>query len=198
VFITAGEATSSIEPATITAPAGRVVTLNTASLPSLPEGRYGILVATVETPTDLGGVGVSDDIVVEQVISRGDGKTLGTSVVLGIPTSAASTSWVAPSGATAGLDGTFVVLNTTADAGSISVQSVGPAGAMALSGLDNIVVPGGGLVTITLPIGLPAGELILRASVPVIIERLLARGHDLIGRSAVMALPLVPSPVTAS
>lgn len=198
VFITTGEATSSIEPATITAPAGRVVTLNTASLPSLPEGRYGILVSTVETPADLEAVGISDHIVVEQVVSRGDGKTVSTSVVFGMPTSAASTTWMAPSGATAGLDGTFVILNTTADAASISVQSVGPAGAMAISGLDNIVVPGSGLVTITLPVGLPVGEIILQASAPVIIERLLARGHDLIGRSAVMALPLIPSPVTVS
>ncbi|MHB1130353.1 MAG: DUF5719 family protein, partial [Ilumatobacteraceae bacterium] len=198
VFITSGEDTSSIDPATITAPAGRVVTLNTASLPSLPNGRYGILVATVDIPADLGAAGISDDIVVEQVINRGDGKTVGTSVVLGMPTSAASTTWVAPSGATGGLDGVFVVLNTTADAATISVQSVGPAGAVALSGLDSIALPGSGLVTITLPVGLPVGELILRATSPVIIERLLSRGHDLVGRSAVMALPLVPSPVTSS
>lgn len=198
VFIAVGDATSSIEPATITAPAGRVVTLNTASLPSLPNGRYGILVATVDFSNDFGGAENSEDIVVEQVINRGDGKTAGTSVVLGVPASAASTTWVAPSGATGGLEGAFVVLNTTADSAVISVQSVGPAGAVALSGLDSIVLPGSGLVTITLPVGLPIGEIILRATSPIIVERLLTRGHDLIGRSAVMALPLVPSPVTVS
>lgn len=198
LFITSGEAESSIEPATITAPAGRVVTLNTTSLPSLPNGRYGILVATLEIPTNLGVTGGTDGIVVEQVINRGDGRTVGTSVVLGMPASAASTTWVAPSGATAGLDGTFVVLNTTADVASIGVLSVGPAGAMALSGLESIVVPGSGFVAITLPSGLPVGEIILRASVPVIVQRLLSRGHDLVGRSAVMALPLIPSPVATS
>jgi len=195
LFITSGEATSSIEPATITAPAGRVVTLNTSSLPSLPDGRYGILVASVDVPTDLGVANSSDQIVVEQVINRGDGKTVGTSVVLGMPAAAASTTWVAASGTTAGLDGTIVVLNTTSDAATISVQSVGPAGAVALSGLESIVVPASGLVLITVPIGLPIGELIFRATSPVIIQRLLTRGHDLFGRSAVMALPLVPSPV---
>lgn len=196
VFITTGEVTASIEPATITAPAGRVVTLNTASLPSLPNGRYGILVATADIPTDLGAAGTPDDIVVEKVVNRGDGKTIGTSVVLGMPTSAISTTWVAPSGTTAGLDDALVVLNTTADVATIGVQSIGPAGAVALSGLESIVVPGSGLVTITLPAGLPVGELILRASALVVIERLFARGHDLVGRSAVMAIPLVPSPVT--
>ncbi|MEK7410337.1 MAG: DUF5719 family protein [Actinomycetota bacterium] len=203
IFITNGDAASGLEPATITAPAGRVVTLNTASLPTLPDGRYGILVAMVETSADqtltaLGVTDTVDNIVVEQVINRGDGKSVGTSVVLGVPTSAASTTWVAPSGATAGLDGTFVVLNTTADSASISVESVGPAGAVALSGLESIVMPASGLVTITLPVGLPVGELILRATVPVIVERLLGRGHDLVGRSTVMALPLIPSPVTVS
>lgn len=196
VFITSGQATSSLEPATITAPAGRVVTLNTASLPSLPSGRYGILVATVEVPTDLGAFGSPDQIVVEQVINRSDGNTVGTSVVLGMPATAASTTWVAVSGTTAGLEDTIVVLNTTSNEATISVQSVGPAGAVALSGLEAVALPESGFVLITVPIGLPSGELIFRATSPVIVQRLLSRGHELVGRSAVMALPVVPSPVT--
>ncbi len=196
LFITSGEANSSIEPATITASAGRVVTLNTASLPSLPDGRYGILVASVDIPTDLGTVSSSDHVVVEQVINRSDGKTVGTSVVLGMPAAAASTTWVAVSGTTSGLEGTIVVLNTTSDAATASVQSVGPAGAVAVSGLESIAIPESGLVLITVPFGFPVGELIIRATSPVIIQRLLTRGHDLFGRSAVMALPIIPSPVT--
>jgi len=196
LFIAAGDAASSIEPATITAPAGRVVTFNTVSLPSLPDGRYGILVASVSIPADLEAPDNSENVVVEQVISRSDGKTVGTSVVLGIPTSAASTTWVAPSGMTVGIDVAFVVLNTTSNTASISVQSIGPAGAVALSGFESIEVPASGLITISLPTGIPVGEL-LRATYPVIIERLLARGHDLVGRSAVMALPLIPSPVVS-
>jgi len=196
LFITSGEAASSLEPATITAPAGRVVTLNTASLPSLPNGRYGILVATVAVPTDLGIFSSPDQIVVEQVVNRGDGNTVGTSVVLGMPAAAASTTWVAASGTTAGLEDTIVVLNTTSNAATISVQSVGPAGAVALSGLEAVAVPESGLALITVPIGLPIGELIFRATTPVIVQRLLSRGHELFGRSAVMALPIVPSPVS--
>ncbi|MEO8162768.1 MAG: DUF5719 family protein [Ilumatobacteraceae bacterium] len=195
LFITSGEAASSLEPATITAPAGRVVTLNTASLPSLPSGRYGILVATVSVPTDL-GILSPDQIVVEQVINRSDGNKVGTSVVLGIPAAAASTTWVAASGTTAGLEDTIVVLNTTSNAATISVLSVGPAGAVALSGLDAVAVPASGLTLISVPIGLPIGELIFRATSPVIVQRLLSRGHDLVGRVAVMALPLIPSPIT--
>lgn len=198
LFIASGDASLSIDPATITAPAGRVVTLNTASLPSLPDGRYGILVASVDIPTDLGVVSSSDYVVVEQVINRSDGKTVGTSVVLGMPAAVASTTWVATSGTTAGLEGTIVVLNTTSDAATVSVQSIGPAGAVAISGLESIAVPESGIVLITVPIGLPLGELIIRATSPVIIQRLLARGHDLFGRSAVMALPIVPSPVIGS
>ena len=196
LFITSGEANSNTEPATITAPAGRVVTLNTASLPSLPDGRYGILVSSVDVSTDLGADRNSDHVVVEQVINRSDGKTVGTSVVLGMPATAASTTWVAASGTTAGLEGTIVVLNTTSDAATASVQSIGPAGAVAISGLESIAIPESGLVLITVPLGLPVGELIIRATSPIIVQRLLARGHDLFGRSAVMAVPIIPSPVT--
>jgi len=193
LFITTGEVSSSIEPATITAPAGRVVTFDTASLPSLPDGRYGILVAVVDSPSDL-EASTADQIVVEQIINRGEGSLVGTSVVLGMPTTAASTTWVAPSGTTAGLEDSIVVLNTTSDPATVSVQSVGPAGAVAISGLENIVVAQSGLTLISVPNGLPVGQLILRATTPVIVQRLLARGHDLPGRSAVMAIPVIPSP----
>lgn len=195
LFITTGEVSSSIEPATITAPAGRVVTFNTASLPSLPDGRYGILVAVVDSPSDLEVVSKADQIVVEQVINRGEGSLVGTSVVLGVPTAAASTTWVAPSGTTAGLEHSIVVLNTTSDAATVTVQSIGPAGAVAISGLENIVIAESGLTLISVPIGLPVGQLILRATTPVIVQRLLDRGHELPGRSAVMAIPVIPSPI---
>ncbi len=195
LFIATGEVSSSIEPATITAPAGRVVTFNTASLPSLPDGRYGILVAVVDSPSDLGVLSTVDQIVVEQIINRGEGSLVGTSVVLGMPTSSASTTWIVPSGTTAGLEDSIVVLNTTSDPATVTVQSIGPAGAVAISGLENIVIAESGLTLISVPNGLPVGQLILRATTPVIVQRLLARGHDLPGRSAVMAIPVVPSPI---
>ena len=205
LFLAAGDAAAAISPATITAPAGRVVTLDTGKLPSLPDGRYGILVATsdmgVAATNEAAGkdeVKLPDDIVVEQVINRRDGNSVATSVVLGMPASAASTTWFAPSGVSVGLEGAVVVLNTTAIEASISVQSVGPAGAVPLTGLDNVVVPASGVVTITVPVGLPVGEIIFQATAPVIVQRLLSRGHDLIGRSAVHALPLIPITVVPS
>ena len=201
VFIASGDIAAAVEPATITAPAGRVVTLDTGKLPSLPDGRYGILVAISDIGVAAGMEATGSDathaldgIVVEQVVNRRDGNTVATSVVLGMPASAASTTWFAPSGVTAGLEGAVVVLNTTANAASISVQSVGPAGAVALTGLESVAIPGSGMATITVPVGLPEGEIIFRATEPVIVQRLLSRGHDLSGRVAVHALPLVPMP----
>lgn len=197
VFIAAGDTGAAIEPAVITAPAGRVVTIDTSKLPTLPDGRYAILVAV----TAVDGVTqdlAADQIVVEQVKNRRDGNAVATSVVLGMPASAASTTWFAPSGVAAGLDGALVVFNTTAQDASISVQSVGPAGAVPLSGLEKVVVPASGVVAITVPVGLPMGELIFQASAPVIVQRLLPRGHDLIGRSAVHALPLISATATSA
>lgn len=205
VFITSGDAAAALAPATITAPAGRVVTLDTGKLPSLPDGRYGILVAISEIGVGAGNkttgsdaTKVQDDIVVEQVVNRRDGNTVATSVVLGMPASAASTTWFAPSGVSAGLEGAVVVLNTTSDEASISVQSVGPAGAVPLTGLDKVVVPGSGMAIITVPVGVPEGEIIFQATAPVIVQRLLSRGHELTGRIAVHALPLVPMPVAST
>jgi len=205
VFIASGDAAAALTPATITAPAGRVVTLDTGKLPSLPDGRYGILVATSDMGIAAGNettgsdaTKMLDDIVVEQVKNRRDGNKVATSVVLGMPASAASTTWFAPSGVSAGLEGAVVVLNTTADEASISVQSVGPAGAVPLTGLDKVVVPASGIVIITVPVGLPRGEIIFQATAPVIVQRLLSRGHELIGRSAVHALPLIPMPVAST
>lgn len=205
VFIASGDATAALEPATIIAPAGRVVTFDTGKLPSLPDGRYGILVAISDIVNSAGNettggdaTELQDGIVVEQVVNRRDGNVIATSVVLGMPATAVSTTWFAPSGITAGLEGAVVVLNTTADEASISVQSVGPAGAVPITGLDKVVLPASGMAFITVPIGLPGGEIILQATVPVVVQRLLSRGHELIGRVAVHALPLIPMPIVST
>ena len=65
---------------------------------------------------------------------------------------------------------------------------------MALTGLDNVAILGSGMAIITVPVGLPKGEIIFRATEPVIVQRLLSRGHDLSGRVAVHAIPLVSMP----
>ena len=75
----------------------------------------------------------------------------------------------------------------------MSVLQVGPAGAVVLGGLESLILPAGGVLSIGVPPGLPSAQIIVQASVAVVVQRLLLRGNDLIGRSAVLALPHLPS-----
>ena len=188
VFVNGSDSANSIEPFLITAPAHRVTTVDTGAIPNLPAGRYGIIVSTNDQ--DLGD---SLGVVVEQVINRRDGNTVGTSVVFGAPHNSGSTTWSAPSGVTAS-DDALQVMNTTAQEATVSVLQVGPAGAVVLGGLEALVLPAGGVLSIGVPPGLPDAQIIVQATTTVVVQRLLLRGHDLFGRSAVLALPHLPSP----
>ena len=189
VFLNGASPDAAIEPALITAPARRVTVLDTGSLATLPAGRYGIVVGVndLDATDDTG-------VIVEQVISRRVGDTVGTSVVLGTPGDAVSTRWSAPSGVTPGLEDAVVVVNTTPTEATISVAQVGPAGVVSIAGLESVTLPGGGTAVLAIPIGATAGEVIVTASQPVAVQRLLTRGHGLVGRAAAPMLPHLPMP----
>ena len=192
LFVNGVDPNSQIEPATLTAPSGRVTVFETSSLPNLPNGRYGIIVSTVGDPGQ-----TSPEVVVEQVLNRRVGNTVGTSVVLGAPFGVSSTMWIAPSGVSSGVDDGLVVLNATPVDGVLSVAQIGPAGEIAITGLESIQIGASGFSVIPIPAGISNGEVVLRATVPVVVQRMLNRGHDLAGRSAVLALPVIPSPEVA-
>jgi hypothetical protein len=193
MFVNGASSDAQIEPASLTAPAGRVTLFDTGSLPGVPNGRYGIIVSSIGAPG-----AQATGVVVEQVINRRVGNTVGTSVVLGAPMGATSTVWVAPSGVSSGIEDSLVVLNATPLDGTVTVSQIGPAGEVAIAGLESIVLPASGLVAIPVPAGIANGEIVIRASIPVVVQRMLLRGHDLIGRSAVLALPTIPSPEVGS
>ena len=193
LFVVGDGSDASTQPASLTAPAGRVTLFDTGSYPGVPRGRYGMIVSTVDVPGE-----VSPGVVVEQVINRRIANTVATSVILGAPYGAASTFWSAPSGVSSGIDDALVVLNATPAESIVSVSQVGPAGSVALPGLESVVLSAGGLAVIAIPAGLPEGEIIVRATAPVVVQRMLLRGRDLPGRSAVLAIPTLPSPADES
>ena len=193
MFVNGANPDAQIEPASLTAPAGMVTLFDTRSLPNVPTGRYGIIVSTIGDPG-----AEAPGIVVEQVINRRVGNSVGTSVVLGAPMGSTSTVWVAPSGVSSGTDDAILVLNATPVDGTITVSQIGPAGEVAIAGLESVLLPASGLVSIPVPDGIPNGEIVVRATVPVVVQRMLLRGHELTGRSAVLALPTVPSPEVGS
>ena len=193
MFVNGANPDTQNEPASVVAPAGSVTLFDTGTLPNVPNGRYGIIVSTVGEP----GV-EAPGIVVEQVINRRVGNTVGTSVVLGAPMGAMSTVWVAPSGVSSGIDDAMLILNATPIEGTVTVSQIGPAGEVAIAGLESVLLPASGLVSIPVPAGISNGEIVVRATVPVVVQRMLLRGHELTGRSAVLALPTIPSPEVGS
>ncbi|NDI19101.1 MAG: hypothetical protein EBY89_04945, partial [Actinobacteria bacterium] len=133
-------------------------------------------------------------IVVEQVINRRVGDTVGTSVVLGTPGDAVSTVWSAPSGVSVGIADALVVVNATPTDAVLNVAQVGPAGTVSISGLDAVTVPGGGTALLAMPVGVTSGEIIVTSTQPIAVQRLLNRGHDLVGRAAAPMIPHLPMP----
>jgi len=77
-------------------------------------------------------------------------------------------------------------------------QLVVSSGEVAITGLESVVLPASGLISIPVPDGISSGEIVIRATIPVVVQRMLLRGHDLSGRSAVLALPTIPSPEVGS
>ena len=193
MFVNGANPDTQSEPASVIAPAGSVTLFDTGTLPNVPNGRYGIIVSTVGEP----GV-EAPRIVVEQVINRRVGNTVGTSVVLGAPMGAMSTVWVAPSGVSSGIDDAMLILNATPIEGTVTVSQIGPAGEVPIAGLESVLLQASGLVSIPVPAGISNGEIVVRATVPVVVQRMLLRGHELTGRSAVLALPTIPSPEVGS
>lgn len=178
------------EPLVLAAPAGRVTVLDTDVVPGLP-GRYAVNVSLSDGSDEPG-------VVVEQVVTRRvEGKT-GTSIVAGAPGASSSSVWSAPAGLTPGLADALLVLNVTPLEASFSVEQVGPAGSVALGGLESVSLPPGALVVIAAPAGLPAGEVVVRATQPVVVQRLLTRGDGMPGRAAALMLPHLPTPSAAA
>ena len=175
-----------IEPIVVGAPAGRVTLIDTAQLPGLPAGRYGINVSVLDDLSrDPRGV------IVEQVVTRRVGDRVATSIVLGTPGIVLSTTWVAPSGLSPGLEDAVVVLNATPDDSTVSLEQVGPAGLVPITGLESILVPAGSLVVIAVPASLPQAQVVVRSDQPVVVQRMLTRGGELVGRTTALALPMV-------
>lgn len=176
-----------IDPITVSAAAGRVTVVDTAQLPSLPAGRYGINVSVLDDlARDPRGV------VVEQVVTRREGDKVGTSIVLGTPGNAASTVWVAPAGVSPGLEDALIVLNTTPSNASLSLEQVGPAGLVPITGLESIDVAPGSLQVIAIPASLPLAQLVVRSDQPIVVQRMFRRGADLVARTTALALPVLP------
>jgi len=170
----------------IEVPAREVVVFDTSDeslVGPLPDGRHSIVFSTQAEPS----------IVVERVLTRPAGELVATTVVMGAPPRPdgfVAPRWHIGIGPSVPTPTALVVYNVDNLEGTITIESVGPAGPSAVDSLTDIPIGPGEVITIDLedPDVLDR-ELIVSATNRIFVERLLSRGDDLPGRSGSWTLP---------
>lgn len=167
----------------IDVPAGSIVAINTADVADLPKGDHAMVVSS------LNNVG----IVVEHVLSQRTGGSSFTAVTNGLADGLVSNTWRLPSGLIGGALNAVTILNTAADPGTFTVSAYGPGGKVPIPGLENLPIGPASVASINVPADAPVGEVVIESSVPVAVQRRMARNHGLVGFTIVGALPVRPA-----
>ena len=178
-FLGLDPAAGFVNPEPIVVSAGKVASL-IAGEAGVPQGRHGAVFST-ET---------AGSIVVERAITRQTGDTVATTVVMGSPSSFASTRWSMAIGTDLAIENVLVVLNATGSEGTVTVKTLGAGGEVAVPGMEAINLPAGGVITIGVSDVTALGHpLVVESTQRIFVERLLPRDPDLRGRSGSFALP---------
>jgi hypothetical protein len=149
----------------------------------LPDGRHATVFSTLADPS----------IVVERILTRPAGDSVATSVVLGAPPrddGYVASRWHIGIGPSEPTPAALVIYNVDNVEGTITIQSVGPAGPTDVASLTDIPIGPGAVITVDLvDTEVLDRELIVASSNRVFVERSLSRGAGREGRSGSWALP---------
>jgi hypothetical protein len=162
-------------------PAGGVVSIKTDTIVDLPKGDHAMVVSSLNNAR----------LVVEHVLSQRTGGSSFTAVTNGVPGGLASVKWRIPSGLAKGARSAITILNTTAVDGTFTISAIGPGGEVALPALIDVPLGAASLQGLDVPEGLTDGEVVITATVPIVVQRRTTRGHGLVGFGIVGALPVV-------
>lgn len=175
-----GQVDSTLAPASLSIPAHEVVTFDTSTIAGLPDGAHAMLVSS-ET---------GSDIVVERVITRPAADYVATTAVLGVMGGYTSQRWRVPTSTSIAIEDVLIVLNTTGEAGTFSVLSVGPGGEEPIPGLTDVALAPNAIVAVDLVDPLAFGRpLVVAGDRALVVERRLERTPTLRGRSGSLAFP---------
>jgi hypothetical protein len=161
---------------------GAVEKVDIDAIAGIPAGRHTLVVDSVDVP-----------IVAEQVITRGSGG--GAVTVVGLGSRISSTRWWVPTPIQDIGAASLVISNQTGESGTFSVFALGPGGLQPVEGYQNLTLSAasdfvGGFVDIDLTnAGVLSRPLLIESSVPSVVLRRPARGPNLKGRTAVLAVP---------
>ena len=177
------------EPLVLTIPAGRVVSLETSSLPAITDGRYGVFVSSITDDfVTSNEYDATEFVVVEQLVTRKVDKKTGTTVTFGAPNSAPGKIWTVASGFQTTSD-SLIVANTTSLDATLTISSIGPAGVVAIDGYEKVQLGAAAVVEIKIPATSFQLQLLVESDTDVVVQREISRGHDLVGISSVLAIP---------
>ena len=87
------------------------------------------------------------------------------------------------------MGGSLVVANTTSLNAKLRLSTIGPAGLVAIEGLEQIELGAAGVVEVKIPATATGLQLVLESDAEVVVQREVTRGHDLVGVSSVLSLP---------
>ena len=180
-----GITTAFTPPDPIPVPAGEIVVFDVSAIPGLPAGRHSMVFSTLAAPS----------VVIERVLTRPAGDSVATTVVMGMTAEYAVPRWYVPIAAGSALpgallDNALVVYNVDGVDATVTVKAIGPGGELAIPSLTDIPIGAGGIATIDLTDPSALGlTLVVESTQRLYVERLLARGGDLHGRSGSWAVP---------
>ena len=172
--------TAAVPSAEVEIPAGEIVGIDTNAIADLPKGDHAMVVSVVK----------GAPVVVEHVLSQQASGGFFTAITNGLPLGLESTVWRVPTGLARGARNALSILNTTAEDGTYTLSAIGPGGEITLPSLVDVPLGAASLASLNVPDGAAEGEIVIRASVPIVVQRRTARGHGLAGFGIVSALPV--------
>lgn len=175
-----GFATAASPSAEVDVAPGTTVSIDTNSIAELPKGDHAMVLDVVDGPA----------VVVEHVLSQQAASGFFTAVTNGVPQGLVSQVWRVPSGLARGARNALAVVNTTGEEATFTVSAVGPGGEVPLPGFVDVPIGPAAVVALDVPDGASNGEVVVRSSTLVVIQRRTARGHGLPGFGIVGALPV--------
>lgn len=163
-------------------PARSIVVIGTDNIADLPKGDHAMVVSTLnEVP-----------VVVEHVLSQRTANGSFTAVTNGIPVGLLTGTWRVPSGLAQGARNALSVLNASALDGTYTLSTIGPGGKRPLPGFIDVALPAASLVFLDVPEGATDAEVVVEATVEIVVQRRTRRGGGLAGFGIVGALPVKP------
>jgi hypothetical protein len=150
------------------------------ALAEVPAGPHSVLVNVVGDQTP---------VVVERVLTRPLDNAPATTVLLGSQITVPSWYVIEPSIIPGGV---LVVMNSAGVPTTAAIKAIGPAGAVAVPGLEEVPVPAGGSVTVTLPDNVGPFPLMVEGGQPVVVEwRARVAAGDRASRVDALAFPIL-------